>query len=286
MNTILVLTDFSENANHAAKAALPFAKALHSDILIFNSYYNQPAIPAYAGGPLSANELILQKKDSTSRLHQLTRQLSHFNSNGTGHEFKPQIYSECGEGPLGNNITTIINKNQVSFIVMGSSLNSPLNHLFFGSDTMDVVDHALCPVLIVPPKATLKKLKKITLATAFEPFDDDAITYLAKLNTTLNFEMEIVHVSVFEKYEDPDKEKALFRHLKKFEASGIHYKQVRGKDVIDRLNRLCKENGSDVLALVHYEHGFLSGIFKKSTTEKALGHHHIPLMVIPADMSK
>jgi hypothetical protein len=39
-----------------------------------------------------------------------------------------------------------------------------------------------------------------------------------------------------------------------------------------------------MLALVHYEHGFLSGIFKKSTTEKALGHQHIPLMIIPADI--
>jgi nucleotide-binding universal stress UspA family protein len=282
MNTILVLTDFSENANHAAQAAPLLAAKLHSDIIIFNSYYNHPVIPAYAGGPLAVDQLAFQKEDSTSALHQLARQLGY---NGqVKEEFKPQVHTQCGEGPLGNNLAAVINEKKVSFIVMGSSSNSPVNHLFFGSDTMDVVDHASCPVVIIPPKATLEKLKKITLGTAFEPFDNFAITYLANLSKKLGFELEVVHISVFEKYEDPDKEKALLRHIKKLEDAGIIYKQIRGKEVIDRLNHLCKENGSDMLALVHYEHGLLSSIFKKSTTEKVLGHHHIPLMVIPADM--
>lgn len=284
MNNILVLTDFSENANHAAKAAPPLAAKLHSDIIIFNSYYNHPVIPAYAGGPLAVDELVFRKKDSTSGLHQLARQLGHLHNGQAKEEFKPQIHTQCGEGPLGNNLAAIINGKKTAFIVMGGSLNSPVNHLFFGSDTMDVVDHASCPVVIIPQEATLEKLKKITLATAFEPFDNFAITYLANLSKKLDFELEIVHISVFEKYEDPDKEKALLRHIKKLEDSGIVYKQIRGKDVIERLNHLCKENGSDMLALVHYEHGFLSGIFKKSTTEKALGHQHIPLMIIPADI--
>jgi len=284
MNTILVLTDFSENANHAAKAAPLLAAKLQSDIIIFNSYYNHPVIPVYAGGPLAVDQLVFRKEESTSALHQLGRQLSHLNNGNARDEFKPEIHSQCGEGSLGNNLAAVINEKQVSFIVMGGSLNSPLNHLFFGSDTMDVIDHASCPVIIIPPKVTLEKLRKITLATAFEPFDNFAVTYLANLSQKLGFELEIVHISVFEKYEDPDKEKALLRRIKKLEDSGIVYKQIRGKDVIDRLNHLCKENGSDILALVHYEHGLLSSIFKKSTTEKALGHHHIPLMVIPADI--
>ncbi|WP_370362887.1 hypothetical protein [Mucilaginibacter flavidus] len=74
---------------------------------------------------------------------------------------------------------------------MGGSSNSNLEHLFFGNDTMDVIDHTLCPVLIIPPKA------EFTLATAFELSDINAINYLVKLGKIFDFQLEIAHVSLF-----------------------------------------------------------------------------------------
>ncbi|WP_040626839.1 universal stress protein [Mucilaginibacter paludis] len=166
-------------------------------------------------------------------------------------------------------------------IVMGGSTNSGLEHLFFGSDTMDVIDHANCPVLVIPPKASLKKLNKVTLATAFELADINAITYLVDLSEHIGFELEIVHISLSEKDEEPVKER-IHNHVRALKQANVTYQQIRGKDVIKRLKRMCKDNGSDILALVHYQHGFFADIFRTSNTEQALSGNHLPIMVIPS----
>lgn len=63
MKTILMLTDFSENANHAAKTAAKLTKSLRSDILLYNTYYDHPILPTYAGGPWVVEEFVFRKEE-------------------------------------------------------------------------------------------------------------------------------------------------------------------------------------------------------------------------------
>jgi len=66
--------------------------------------------------------------------------------------------------------------------------------------------------------------------------------------------------------------------------SHIIFREVTGKNVIKSLNKMCDENNSDMLALVHYPHGLMSTLFKKCTTEAALSNQPIPLFVLPSEM--
>lgn len=280
-----MLTDFSENATQAAKSATLLIEKLHTDILLFNSYYDHPIMPFYSGGPWVVEEFVLRKDESTAQLSKLAIQLRHIIADISKNGFKPKTDYQSGEGPLGLNVSTILKEKKIEFIIMGGSSHSNLEHLFFGNDTMDVIRHSSCPVIIIPPKAGLKKLKKVTLATAFELADINAINYLVELGKKFDFQLEIAHVLPIEGNEDPVKEKAMHSHINLLKQPNISYHQIRGKDLVNRLNRLCKENGSDMLALVHYQHGFFSNIFKKCTTEEALLSHHIPLIVIPGDVA-
>jgi nucleotide-binding universal stress UspA family protein len=282
MKTILMLTDFSENATHAARAAASIVEKLHTDILLFNTYYDHPILPAYGGGPMVVEEFVFRKEDSTAQLSHLAIQLRHVIADQTKNGFRSKTDYQSGEGSLGGNVEVILREKEIDMIVMGGSTNSGLEHLFFGSDTMDVIDHANCPVLVIPPKASLKKLNKVTLATAFELADINAITYLVGLAKNIGFELEIVHVSLSEKDEEPVKERAIHNHLLAIKQAHVTYQQIRGKDVIKRLKRMCNDNGSDILALVHYQHGFFADTFRKSNTEQALSGNHLPIMVIPS----
>lgn len=284
MKTILMLTDFSENATYAVKSATILVEKLHADILLYNTYYDHPVMPSYAGGPWVVEEFVFRKDNSTGQLSQLAIQLRHIITDLSKDGFKPKTDYQSGEGALGHNLSIILKEKDIEFIVIGVSSHSNLEHLFFGNDTMDVINHSSRPVLIIHPKAGLKKLKKVTLATAFELADINAINYLIELGKAFSFQLEIAHVSLLEESEDPVKEKAMHNYINFLKQPNISYHPIRGKDIVNRLNRLCKENGSDLLALVHYQHGFFSNIFKKCTTEKALLSHHIPLMVIPGDM--
>lgn len=285
MKTILMLTDFSKNANHAAKTAAKIIAPLKADILLYHTYYDHPILPTYAGGPWVAEEFVFRKDKSIAQLSQLAAQLRYIIAEISRDGFKPNIDYQCGEGSLGKNTAAIIQENKVGLIVIGGRSDSAMDHLIFGNDTMDVIDHSPCPVLIIPPKGEMDALKKVTLAIAFELTDISAISYLIDLGKELNFHLEIVHVSLLHKDDDPVKQNAIIDHLSAIKQENISYLEIRGNDVVKRLNRLCKDNGSDLLALVHHRDGFFSGLFDRSTTAAALDNQHIPLMVIPSGMS-
>ncbi|OJW16829.1 universal stress protein [Mucilaginibacter sp. 44-25] len=285
MKTILMLTDFSENADRAAKAAAKIVPQLNADILIYNTYYDHPILPTYAGGPLVVEEFVFRKDESTAKLSQLAIQLRHIMAGVSQGGFKPQANYQCGEGSLGKNTAALIQENTIGLVVIGGRTDNAIDHFIFGSDTMDVIDHASCPVFIIPPKADMNALKKVTLAIPFELADINAINYLTGLGKQLNFHLEIVHVSLLEKSEDTIKKNAIVSHINAIKQDNITYLEIRGKNVVKRLNRLCKDKNSDLLALVHYQQGFLSGPFDRSTTVAALDNQRIPLLVIPSELN-
>lgn len=58
-----MLTDFSENAIHAAKAAGRIVPQLNAAILIYSTYYDHPILPTYASGYWVV-ESVFQKDES------------------------------------------------------------------------------------------------------------------------------------------------------------------------------------------------------------------------------
>jgi nucleotide-binding universal stress UspA family protein len=167
---------------------------------------------------------------------------------------------------------------------MGASARSTIHNLFFGSDTLSVIENSSRPVLIIPAKKEMNNIQKVTLATAFELEDLNAINYLVQLGKILHYELDIVHVSVQGQGDNMVKQKAIRTHLDVMEQNNFTCHEVHGKDVIKRLNKHCTATGSDMLVLVHRQYGFFSNIFDKSNAEKAVLSHRIPLMVIPAAM--
>ncbi|WEA01604.1 hypothetical protein [Mucilaginibacter sp. SJ] len=91
MKTILMLTDFSINANHAAKTAAKALRNLNADILLYNTYYDHPILPTYAGGPWVVEEFVFRKDESAAQLGQLAIQLKHIIADLTTEGIEPKI---------------------------------------------------------------------------------------------------------------------------------------------------------------------------------------------------
>lgn len=282
MKTVLILTDFSENADHAARSAAKIGAKLKGDILLYNTCYNHSVLSTYAGGPWVVEELGFLKDESEARLDRLAIRLEHLLSGGG---FKPKIAYQCGDGPLGKNTAALIRENQIDLIVIGSRSDGTINHLIFGSDTMDVIRHASCPVLVIPPDAEMDTVKNLILATQFEEADINAINYLIALSKKLDLQLEVAHVSVLGEKDDPVKEEAIITHIDAIKHKGVIYHNIRGNDVVKSLYGLCKNHGSAMLSMIHYQNGLLSGVFKKSATNTALNNQPIPLLIIPSKMS-
>jgi nucleotide-binding universal stress UspA family protein len=201
-------------------------------------------------------------------------------------QFKPKITCANGEGNLGKDVVDIIKHKDIELVVMGARSGGTIEHILIGSDTNSVINHTTRPVLVIPPQSDFKGIKKIVFATDFNDVDIKALNYLKGLQKIFHCEMEVVHVSL--NNEDDKKnfgQEVVFASMvNSLNDADLSYKTIRGKDVVNRLNRLCHETKADVLALVHYKDSFLSRILEPSKTKDALSHQKVPLLIIPSKM--
>lgn len=281
MKTILVLTDFSKNAAHAAGSAVLLAEKLHAGLCLWNCTPKLPLLPGYLGGTLLAKSLA-GPAEGRDQLEELALELTDLMT-AAGGDYKPQLHTRYREGELGEQLRQELGAVQVEMIVMGAAAGCAAEHLFTGSDTYRVIQAADYPVLIVPPGAALDQLDKVAFATNFEPADLEAVGYLAGLSRVLDFRIEIVHVTLNgdKDREMIEKENSFTARVAALNSPAFSYKEIRGKEVVNRLNRLAKQTGADVLAMTHHQYTFFKSLFNDHTAKKELAHQKVPLLVFP-----
>jgi len=284
MKNILVLTDFSVNATHAAKSAVLLGAKLRANILLFHNYQSLPVTPFYAGGAIAAHEPDYFAEESKKHLVELEQYLEPLLETLDEEDMLPHIYSQSNEGGLVENIRAITTKKDIELIVMGAGTKDPVDHFFFGSETTSVIHHAKCPVLIIPPKNDLHHLNKIVFATDFDKADFDAINYLIKIGKLFDTEIEIIHVvEPGDTSQVKTEKETIFReHVAKLKYPKITYRKIIGNDVVKRLNRLCKETGTGLLAMVHQHHYLFVRMLKHSITKEVIIDQNLPLLVFPS----
>lgn len=286
MKTLLVLTDFTENATHAAKSAVMLGSKLHANLLLFNTYMTAPVISQYAGGPWVVDEIMQREdlcKDKLQRLHSTLEDIIEKLEPGAP---KPPVHIQSGEGGLGANVQEIIQQKDIELVIMGARSDSTIADLLNGSEISAVINRSTRPIFILPHNVTLKNINKVVFATDFDQADINAVRYLIKIGRKFNFQLEIVHVAVSGDNSTLkiEMEKEFLIKVSKLNYPSITYNAVRGKDVVHRLHNLCNEAGADMLALMHHQHSFFMRFLNQSTTKEALLNQSIPLLVIPSKM--
>lgn len=283
MKKILVLTNFSENANHAAEFAVDMALRLPADVLLFNSLTTNPMLPVFADGPWLADEGSGWANSSLKAMHTLAGELRLRIEDIAPKAQVPKVLTSFGEGDLGLNIKQLCREHRISLIVMGSRTGSALNHLFYGSDTSSVINQTPVPVLIVPPKGELTAIGKMLLATDFKSTDRKALNYLVSLAAALNCKVGVVHVHYpGETSPTIAKTTRFLELLRSFNNESISYHEVRRKDIVAGLRRTCRDSGAGLLALVHRKRSFIDTLIGQSTSKKAISRQQFPLLVYPA----
>jgi nucleotide-binding universal stress UspA family protein len=288
MKNILVLTDFSENASHSAEWGIILSRKLQANIILYNTFLTAVVVPNYSGGPLATDELIELQDESKRKLKKLANQLHAIIDKADPADYKPVVQCLLGEGSLGNNIREIIDAKDIELIVMGAPTESTMERILLGSSVSDVIEKTNCPALVVPQNADLKKLHRIVFATDFSEADIKAVRYLVMLGKLFNYELEIIHVDVpgTKGVHTREEEIGFIEQIAQLKYPRITYRDIRGKDVVDRLNRICTERETDVLALMHHQHSFFSRLFQKSTTKMALAKQKIPLLIFSSGMGE
>ena len=147
INTILVATDFSSDANAAVEAAIDFAKACDSKLELFHAYHGEiPSIYAGFGGDFTRPEDILEpiREGAEATMNQLVKDVA-----ARGLSVRGRVSMEYASRAIVDEAERLL----ADLIVMGTRGLTGFEHFVLGSTAERVIRLARCPVLTVKGKS-------------------------------------------------------------------------------------------------------------------------------------
>jgi nucleotide-binding universal stress UspA family protein len=287
MKNLLCPTDFSDIAMHTSQYAYHLATLTGADMILCNAV----TIPAYAPQagvvvwPMEEEDLLIE--DSKDELKHIKSILDAYPHEGAD---KPVVNCICEPGSVKDVVNRVAHKNHIDLIVAGTHGAGGLSTLLLGNHSKQLIEDTKCPLLLVPPGAKTKPIKKIAFATDFkDPENDLACLYtLICLARPLRADILITHIS-----DDEHPSQAFQRKIKHFitDVSNkanyphIYYRKIEDNDIQAGLLWLCEHGQIDILAMIHKSHTFLDRLFAGSQTKKIVGHIPLPLLVFPEQLS-
>lgn len=257
MMTVIVPTDFSFTANNAALYAAKMLKGHYDVQLILFHVYEKATEAEFAQGTL------FELKD---------------------HLFEQsQLHIECkteqGDDFI-DSLDRMARHLDAQLIVMGISSKSKLEQVFFGSNTLKMVQRNVCPVMIIPPDALYTEKRNVALTSDFK--DAQKSTPLIPIKNVLKLFNPALHivnvdsehyVSLTEEYL---KQRAYFQEA--FQEFKPEFYFIRMFDVHETINQFVKDKKIDLLVTIPRHHSLFSSLFKTSTTKKLVYDSKVPIL--------
>jgi len=185
MPTILVPTDFSENAYNALSYACHLAKEIKAEIRILNCY----KVP-FGQGTIMIEFNDIMERDSLNGLSKLVDKLK---SEPYAHHLK--IETETYFGFLYDAIDHLKKESKIDLIVMGTNGATNAANKIFGSNTFQVVKQNTLPILVIPPDAKWTGFKNIVIAVDLtKNTEADLIKPLKTFAPEIKFNIDILQI--------------------------------------------------------------------------------------------
>ncbi len=272
MKTILVPTDFSENAFVAAAYACALAKASKQKVQLLHVY-----IALYSGYGEEGNsvkQIRWAETESTEAMKGLVQNL-----NGLFPDV--DIDGECIKGFMIDIVTDKLKKNESSMVVMGTKGATNITESILGSTTYEVIKKSPVPVLVVPIDTVDFSFRRMGFFTAYDDHELDALLVFQQV---LNLRP---HVSMLHFYKEGEKapDKELERWQRKvaeaFPDWGVSCKAAPVEKVdINAVTQEAKSNNLDLLVFARPHKSFFQKIFVPSLTKAIANYPTIPSLFI------
>jgi nucleotide-binding universal stress UspA family protein len=273
MFTIIVPTDFSDTARNAVDYALKMANDMHNVRVVLYNAYSKSSI-GVDGTPLSIDP-------NTNRQITLMALQNLRNEFPVRSGLTVDILAE--EGDLTPNLARMATDKSADLAIMGINGANKIEQVLIGSSTLSVVNKASIPVLIVPPDAVYKKIRKVLFCSDLK--DVEKTTPVDHLKTVLDMfgpKLVIGHVST-NHYNDT-------LHQQKVEISKLNemlgaydpeFAVLPMGDFTESTSQLATDKQVDLLITVPRKHSFFEKLISPSHTKKLAYHSHLPVLAIP-----
>lgn len=269
MRTIVVATDFSEEAENALEYAGALAKDLHARVVIFNSY----TVPIHiANALIPADSMKEVAKQNEEVLKKRANRLSKKYGIETAYECKLLIQ-------VAEQLREIYERYHADFIVLGISELSFTQDLLGNTATATIMMRYY-PVLAIPAGNKYHGFKKILFATdVFGKVQEKALDKIKYLCSEINTEIEVFQVQ--ESIKQIKKKTEIDQINTNVEGVHIYYKNVDSNAVIEAIEKEIHQIKADLLIMMPHKYGFWRSLIHRSKTRIMISKVEIPLLSIP-----
>ena len=272
MKTLIVPTDFSGVSQNALNYAIALAKDLKAKIVLYHSYQIPVTFSEVPVVTVSIDEL---QHDSDEKMTQLKSDVEHITSG----EIPVVVESRLGD--VVDELSNLCQEYGPFAVVMATKGAGALERLIIGSNTLAAIKRLSHPVIIVPPGALYKKIKKVGFACDFNHVKETTpINEIADILYTFNASLHVLNVDYKEKHftgETPLESAELHDVLGHLRPS-YHY--INSINVEEGINSFADANGIDLLITIPKKHSFIENIFHKSKSSELVLNAHLPIVAI------
>lgn len=272
MKTLLVPTDFSENATNALQYAAALAGHFRGKIVIAH-FMTLPVTPLESGAVIGADPRL--EADCQQELDRLSKELRLENG------FRFDVETICQYGPLVASLHDLVKTKAVDLVVMGTKGAANFLDKLVGTNTADFIKVAACPVLAIPSQAKYAGIRNIAYASDFEDEEKIFLQQLFGFAGSFDCNVSIVNIFTGDEPQDLAQNPTVREILQDFPDQNYYIFQISKDDVIEGLHEYMKEKRTDVLAVSIHERTFFEVLFHKSISKQLIYHTALPLLALP-----
>lgn len=271
MKTILVPTDFSENARHALSYAVEIARRKKAEILLLHTYQVPYDFEIQLPGIIEE----MEKKSKSELNDEKSRIEGVLKDAGT----RVRTFSTMGD--VVEATLELAEVEKADMIVMGTQGAAGLKRVFIGSNTASLINKATCPVLAVPASAPIREITKIAYSTDYRQEDIASIEKVVALAAMFEATVSILHVNEsdtftedlrFRGYRDLVKEKVPYAKLS--------FHKLLADSVYEGVENFIKVEHPSILVTATYRRSLLSSILEPSITKRMAYYTEVPLLAV------
>ncbi|WP_194850722.1 universal stress protein [Nonlabens antarcticus] len=274
---ILIPTDFSKNAWNAVTYAADLFKDQECTFYLVNSY----VIDGYPIGDINAAEFGETSFDKARKISGdgLNKILEMLKLRNTNYDHNYNILTEYGD-PI-SVIKSVIDKNDIDLVVMGTKGENNRSGALFGSNTITAMDEVRnCPVMSVPLEAIPKEIKEIVFPTSYSSnYKSRELLHLVQIAIAYNANICVLHVSPEDSLsETKERNKQMLSEC--LEGANYSFHHISGSKRNLAVRNFVESRDSDMIAMVNRKHAFFEKIFATPMLKELGMFSHVPLLAM------
>lgn len=276
MRTILIPTDFSQNAIHAVRYAIELFKCERTQFYILHAFADEVYSPFRVSTEIDIEvEKESVKKENKKKLDTLILEVKDISSNPK-HTFESVNTFDS----LVDAVNDFVNEINIDLVIMGTKGQTNDRKIIFGSHTIQIFKYVQCPVLAVPHEAEFHQPKKILFPTNYMlPYKRRELKLLNCLSREYKSEVHCLYISDFETLSSRQLDNKRFLS-ESLPDSFLFFERTAVKNKAKAILEYIPTKHIDFLVMVNSRHSFLEDMLNRSTIDEIGLTTKIPFMVM------